>query len=805
ANTALVELNFGNNQLTELDVSANTLLEILSIANNQLTEIDLSANVNLQHFYSVSNRLSALDVSANPKLNTLSCPSNQLTELDVSAIPSLSTLQCGGNRLTALDLSANTKLRTLQCHENRLAGLDLSGITSLNILYCNDNALPLADLKAASDKISSQSNKRLGVQVHDTLAWTRALAVIDPVFEGVGSTFAVRVAGAEAVAGTDYEISGGEITFKHSALYEIEISNPAIVSASGYDAKVIAAYDVAFSAPEQIVFTWSSMWSNKSFTLRADAGTDNVHIDWGNGVVTHHSGAGPDSNISGTSMTYDENKEYTVTITTDPGYGITYLHMNGSKVFSFFDVSGAPSLTFLNCFLCQMTELDVSANTALTRLDCSANLLTDLDLSANTALTYLQCDRNLLTSLDVSANTALTYLNCGSNQLTELDVSANTALETLYFTSNQLTAIDLSANPEITALSFRDNLFTEFDWSAHTALIELSCAENPLADGVDLSGYTQLSKLYCYESGLTELDLSDSPALTVVWCYDNSLSLGTLKTISDRIILASNKYLGPQIHPAKSQSVHTALIDPEFHGEGTDFEVKVDGQLATGDDYSINGGVITFKRSGLFEITMSRQDITSYSSYPAKVILTYDVSLLSQQILFTWPGSTTSKSFNMCVDAGTNNVHVDWGNGTITHHNGAGANTYISGLSITYGDTDNHDVIITTELGHEITYLGIGDLTNPKQLSSVDVSGAPSLTYLDVSANILSALDVSGLTALRELFCGDNQLTALDVSVNTALTSLSCSYNQLIALDVSANTALTILSCNSNQLTTLDL
>ena len=90
-------------------------------------------------------------------------------------------------------------------------------------------------------------------------------------------------------------------------------------------------------------------------------------------------------------------------------------------------------------------------------------------------------------------------------------------------------------------------------------------------------------------------------------------------------------------------------------------------------------------------------------------------------------------------------------------------------------------------------------------LTSIDVSHAKSLTYLNCSTNQLTSLDVSANTALTDLYCYSNQLTSLDVSANTALTYLNCSTNQLTSLDVSANTALTGLDCSNNQtLLTID-
>jgi Leucine-rich repeat (LRR) protein len=68
-----------------------------------------------------------------------------------------------------------------------------------------------------------------------------------------------------------------------------------------------------------------------------------------------------------------------------------------------------------------------------------------------------------------------------------------------------------------------------------------------------------------------------------------------------------------------------------------------------------------------------------------------------------------------------------------------------------------------------------------QQLTALDVSNCPALTYLDCGQNPLSTLDVSGCTALTHLHCENNQLSALDISGCTALRYLYCDYNQLSA------------------------
>ena len=90
------------------------------------------------------------------------------------------------------------------------------------------------------------------------------------------------------------------------------------------------------------------------------------------------------------------------------------------------------------------------------------------------------------------------------------------------------------------------------------------------------------------------------------------------------------------------------------------------------------------------------------------------------------------------------------------------------------------------------------------QLTSLDVSYNPALTWLHCDENQLTSLDVRQNRALELLSCYKNQLTSLDVRQNRALEILSCDDNRLTSLDVSQNRALKNLYCHKNQLTSLD-
>jgi hypothetical protein len=98
---------------------------------------------------------------------------------------------------------------------------------------------------------------------------------------------------------------------------------------------------------------------------------------------------------------------------------ITYLNISGKSIESLSGIEHFTSLTDLNCYRNQLTELDLSKNTALNSLICFGNKLTQLDLSQNTALTNLQCQENQLIWIDAGMNDALNWIECKRNPFLE--------------------------------------------------------------------------------------------------------------------------------------------------------------------------------------------------------------------------------------------------------------------------------------------------------------------------------------------------------------------------------------------------
>lgn len=91
------------------------------------------------------------------------------------------------------------------------------------------------------------------------------------------------------------------------------------------------------------------------------------------------------------------------------------------------------------------------------------------------------------------------------------------------------------------------------------------------------------------------------------------------------------------------------------------------------------------------------------------------------------------------------------------------------------------------------------------QLTQLDVSGNPELTYLFCIYNQLTKLDLTKNVGLTDLTCIGNPLTELDLTGNINLTGVNCSDSPIRRLDVTKNTKLLHLVCIENQLDQLNI
>lgn len=101
----------------------------------------------------------------------------------------------------------------------------------------------------------------------------------------------------------------------------------------------------------------------------------------------------------------------------------SYISANGLNISDLTGIEAFISITQLNIYNNQITNLDLTQNTLLEGLSCDNNQLSTLDLSQNLVLSSLSCTNNQLVDLDLSNNVNLTFFQCGNNELQCLNIA----------------------------------------------------------------------------------------------------------------------------------------------------------------------------------------------------------------------------------------------------------------------------------------------------------------------------------------------------------------------------------------------
>ncbi|WP_309641709.1 T9SS type A sorting domain-containing protein [Flavobacterium sp.] len=131
--------------------------------------------------------------------------------------------------------------------------------------------------------------------------------------------------------------------------------------------------------------------------------------------------------------------------------------------------------------------------TSLVLNDAAIYDLTGIEYFTN--LESLNCSNNVLTSLNLSALIHLRYLSCDFNQLTTLDLSMLPNLEVVATQYNPLTSLNISGLNLTKLWCYNTNL-TQVDVSGMTNLTELKCYDMPQVISINASGATNLSNFY---------------------------------------------------------------------------------------------------------------------------------------------------------------------------------------------------------------------------------------------------------------------------------------------------------------------
>jgi len=167
-------------------------------------------------------------------------------------------------------------------------------------------------------------------------------------------------------------------------------------------------------------------------------------------------------------------------------------------------------------------------------------------------------------------------------------------------------------------------------YSENNVIASLLCSGSQLTS-LCIKGTGGPYSVECSSNQLSSLDVSNAK-LYYIYCYGNQLPLSDLYVASMRVNNTNNKRLGLQFLPIRQIVVEDTIdfsSQAIFGSINTDFVVYNDYmsgiQATINVDYTINNGIIVFKKAGNYWISMSNTAIRSHASYPAIVTAEFHV------------------------------------------------------------------------------------------------------------------------------------------------------------------------------------
>jgi Leucine-rich repeat (LRR) protein len=282
--------------------------------------------------------------------------------------------------------------------------------------------------------------------------------------------------------------------------------------------------------------------------------------------------------------------------------------------------------------------------------------------------------QNKFSNLDFTALINLTELHIENNYevLNSLNLSGLTNLKKIYCQTSILLNINLNGLENLNYLDCYGNFLSALDISTCLNLKELSCSKNKLM-ALDISNNVELISLNCSNNKLENLNLVGQTKLTNLYCFENKLLSLDFKD----------------------------LLNIE--------KVNCSGNLLT------NTNIDNLDKLKYIDISLNKLSSLTLSNLPNFDRLDCPDNLISTLILTKLPNLTTL-------------------------------------------------------------------LCDKNMLTNVDLLELTNLNFLRCSSNKLSSLNLKKNVKITQLICNNNLLQTLDVSGLFNLSNLDCSYNNLSSL-----------------------
>ncbi len=400
--------------------------------------------------------------------------------------------------------------------------------------------------------------------------------------------------------------------------------------------------------------------------------------------------------------------------------------------------------------------------------------------------------------------TNLTFLNCSKNDLKTLALTeANAELRELYCYDCGLTSLDVSALGKLDTLCCYSNRLETLIVSHNPDLVWLDCGYNRL-NAIDVSKNTDLEYLHCEHNRLTKLDVTNCGEVGRV-----NLS----QPDPDFTVNADSRSYGP-------------FVDEDGENQ---YRLYCDSgiMLLPNTTYSITTTVTgSDGATGTIDVTPAdniavRDQWVSVDVIPGEncQIAELEVKCNGNYVdcwyeygryVFRMPaGNVSFRATFERIPEDEELILIDGFNFPDPEFRRYIARFFgkDEGDPLTMFERMNLEFIELYQVDEDNHILREDD-GREIPLGVSDLTGIelfPNLRYLDCNNNRIRSLDLSQNTELRRLSVDNNRITSLIANGCDNLEDLSCKGNLLTGLDVSGCSDLAWLDCSDNNLATLTL
>ena len=334
-------------------------------------------------------------------------------------------------------------------------------------------------------------------------------------------------------------------------------------------------------------------------------------------------------------------------------------------------------------------------------------------------------------------------------------------------------------------LDVSSNQLTNMNISKNTSLTWLDVGENQLTN-LDVSKNTALEIFSANNNQLTDIDISKNIALENLDVSSNQL---TGVDISKNTVLKSSNVSSNKLTELDLNN-NTALENLDANkNQLTSLDVSNNPKLT-----SLNISFNKLENLNLSNTSKLKQLLGAWNNL-SYVDLTNSPNLV-------WISLYENKLEEIDISNCKNLKTLDLGLDNVNNSNNL--------TSIDVSKNINLEVLKLG--GNKISNIDLKNNINLTRLeiehnniTNIDLSNNINLNWLIIDNNYLKELDVSNNLLLTNLEVDRNQLTKLDISKNTDLIHLSAGNNKITQLDTKNNIGLRTLDVEENQLTNLDL